>query len=110
MAILDRANFKADKDTQFADNTSQAIKAANDRSVFENSSDSNVSKLDDPYTRNTGATGGIVDVYTITLADYPTSYTNDIFITFQVHVTSTSTTPTVNVNGIGAKTIKKSDG
>jgi hypothetical protein len=64
------------------------------------------------YTRNPGyATNtGAVNVYVVTLTPVPTAYVAGMRVCAQITVTNTSTSPTLNVNGLGAKTIRKSAG
>jgi hypothetical protein len=51
-------------------------------------------------------TGGTGAAYTLTLPDAPTAYTSSMLFLVRFHTVSTSTTATLNVNGLGAKTLK----
>ena len=51
------------------------------------------------------ATGGVADVYTLTLTPTLTSYTDGLIVVFKAHATNTGAT-TLNVDSLGAKTIK----
>jgi hypothetical protein len=53
-------------------------------------------------------TGGSADAYTVTLSPAISSYstTADLSFMAKIHTANLTTTPTVNVNGLGAKTIK----
>lgn len=54
-------------------------------------------------------TGGSADVITVTLRDGATAYINGMHWAAVMTSTNTTTTPTMNVNAIGAKTIQKYD-
>lgn len=54
------------------------------------------------------ATG--TNTYAVTMSIVPTSYVSGMQVYFKVSNTSTVTNPTLNVNGLGAKTIKQYDG
>jgi len=111
MANQTRTGFKAFKNTQLADNTVQAINELVSRNVAENLADSAVFRKTDKFTRNGGTTSGSTTAYTLEITnDYPAVYTTDIFITFKINAPNTGSAPTLNVNTIGAKTIKKQDG
>lgn len=53
-----------------------------------------------------GADAGGTDAYAITLSPAPTSYTNGMVVYFKANTANTGTA-TINVNGLGAKTIVK---
>ena len=55
-------------------------------------------------------TGGTGAAYTLTLADAPTAYTTSMLFLVKFNTESTSTTATINVNSLGAKTLKTWDG
>ncbi len=55
------------------------------------------------------AGGGSANTQTVTLDPVPAAYTTGLLVIFKAAATNTSTT-TLNVNGLGAKTIKKIDG
>ena len=50
------------------------------------------------------------DTYTATLAPAPDAYTNDFLYCVNIGNANTSTTPTLNLNSLGAKTITGADG
>ena len=52
---------------------------------------------------------GTANVYTVTLNPAPTSYTEGLALAIKINVDNTGAS-TINVNGLGAKTIKKSNG
>lgn len=52
-------------------------------------------------------TGGVADAYTVTLNPAPAAYYEGMRILVKFHVTNTTTNPTINVNGLGARTIYK---
>lgn len=53
--------------------------------------------------------GGSADAQTLALDAQITSYANGMLVKFRAGFTSTTTTPTLNINSIGAKTLKKFD-
>jgi len=53
---------------------------------------------------------GTVNAYAIALPYAPASYTDGLYISFRVLNTNTITTPTINVNGLGVKSIRKANG
>jgi hypothetical protein len=55
------------------------------------------------------ATSG-TDTYTATLAPAPAAYTSGMMVILRFGNANTSTTPTINLNSLGAKTIVESDG
>lgn len=54
----------------------------------------------------TGVDGGAADVYTLTPAHAVVTYTAKMLIEFTPAATNLTTTPTLNISGLGAKTIK----
>lgn len=67
------------------------------------------------YTRNPGYAVAVMptqDNYTITLSVVPTAYTDGMRVAFQIPANgaNTTTTPTLNINNLGAKTIRKNNG
>ena len=54
--------------------------------------------------------GGTADAMTLTYTTAPAAYVAGMEFTFITVGTNTTTTPSVNVNGLGAKTIKRIDG
>lgn len=58
-----------------------------------------------PYAEATGTT----NIYSVTLSPAPTSLVNGLALAVKIPVDSTSAS-TLNVNGLGAKTIKKANG
>lgn len=54
----------------------------------------------------TGVDGGVADVYTLTPATALPSYTSKTLIEFTPVANNLTTTPTLNISGLGAKTIK----
>jgi len=56
------------------------------------------------------AAGGTADAITLTLSPAITAYAEGQLFGFRATATNTSTTPTLNVNGVGAKTIVQQDG
>lgn len=55
-------------------------------------------------------TGGVADTYTLTPAPAVTSYTGGQRWLIKMSAANATTTPTINVSGLGAKTIVNSDG
>jgi len=111
MASQTRPDNKAFDDNQLQDNTSELQTPAVLRAVRDNARDSAVFGKTDSFTRNGGDTGGTTTAYTLTLSDfYPAANTANIFVTFRINATNTGSAPTLNINGIGAVTMKKGDG
>lgn len=54
--------------------------------------------------------GGIADVYTATLSPTATAYTLGMEVRFKVVQENLTTTPTLDIDGVGAKTIVRADG
>lgn len=54
-----------------------------------------------------GTATGLVNVMAATIAPAITAYTAGAFYLVQANITNTTTTPTLNLNGLGAKTIVK---
>lgn len=54
-----------------------------------------------------GTAGGTADALTLTLSPVPSAYVAGQRFSFKASADNTSTTPTLNVNSLGAKTIKK---
>ncbi len=52
------------------------------------------------------STAGTGAAYTLTLADAPTAYTTSLLLVAKFHAVSSSATATINVNALGAKTLK----
>ena len=60
---------------------------------------------------NYAVAGGAVNVYTATIANtHLTSYTDGLSIIVKFGTPNNTTTPTVNLNALGAKTIERADG
>lgn len=57
-----------------------------------------------------GTSTGAANVYAATLSPAISSYVDGMMLTFLSHQANTSTTPTLNVNSVGAKTITKTSG
>ena len=55
-------------------------------------------------------TGGSSTVYTLALSPTITQYAEGMDLRAHIHTANTSTTPTINVDGLGAKTIKRLGG
>lgn len=53
---------------------------------------------------------GSANVVAAALSPAPTAYTDGMMVLINIGTTSTTTTPTLNLNGLGAKTIVNSDG
>ena len=58
----------------------------------------------------TGTDGGAADAYTLTPTTALAAYVNRMVALFIPAATNTTTTPTLNISGLGAKTIKRFDG
>lgn len=54
---------------------------------------------------NFAPTAGPADAYTLTLSPAPASYTDGMLLSFTANASNTTATPTINVNGLGAKTM-----
>lgn len=105
MANFNRADLKTETGSLIPDNTNDAITPALDREDRENHADSLVSRLDDPYFKFLGTTGGTSTALTLTSAtDYPQSYDPEMPIIFRMGTTS-GASPTLNINAIGAVNI-----
>lgn len=61
-------------------------------------------------THPTVTSGGAADVQTLTYSNAPPAYVTGMQFTFIAGFTNTTTTPTLNVNALGAKTIVRADG
>ena len=59
---------------------------------------------------NFAATAGSADAYTVTLSPVPAAYTDGMPISFLASFSNTTDSPTINVNGLGPKTIVTSAG
>jgi hypothetical protein len=57
-----------------------------------------------------GTTGGSATAYTLTMSPTITAYVSGMIITFVVHASNTGTTPTLNIDSVGAKTITRAVG
>lgn len=57
-----------------------------------------------------GTSGGSATAQTITLTPAPSAYTTGMMVSFIAGYTNTTSNPTLNVNSLGAKTIKKLGG
>lgn len=57
-----------------------------------------------------GITAGTGAAYTVTLSPAPSSLAAGLRITVKFHAANTTTTPTINVNGLGVKTIVRPSG
>jgi hypothetical protein len=103
MANFNRSNLKIQTGNNIPNNTSEAITPAIDRGDRDNYADSLVSRLDDPYSKYLGTTGGISTALTLTSSlDYSsTAYDGNMVVFFQMNVAS-GASPTVNINAIGA--------
>jgi len=56
-----------------------------------------------------GTTGGAGDAYTLSVTDAPSSYLDWELVIVKWNVTNTVTAPTLDINGLGTKTIVRSD-
>lgn len=61
-------------------------------------------------TNSYAVSGGAADVQTLTLSPAITAYSEGMLVGFRAGFTNTTSTPTLNVNGVGAKTIVMQDG
>jgi hypothetical protein len=84
-------------------NANEEVSAADVVIQLDNIADSTVNRLDDPYGKFGGTTGGSSTAYTLTINDdySGTAYNSGQFILMKVHVDS-GTNPTLNINSIGA--------
>lgn len=64
-------------------------------------------KVDQNGTPIYAADTGAADAYVITLSPAPSTYTTGMVVRFKASAANATTTPTINVNGLGAKTIVK---
>jgi hypothetical protein len=73
-----------------------------------------LTSINDALPRNVlqyfGIAGGTADALTVTLAPIPPALTDGLEIHVRATAANTTTTPTLNVNGLGAKTITKQGG
>ena len=112
MSTQGRSTYQATLDTAsyFQDNTSELITEAKLRDSLTNLSDSTLFKKDDPFLRIVTATTGTEPAYVITLTNlYSGSYSQLMPILFNAHATNTGAA-TINVNSLGAKSLKRPDG
>jgi hypothetical protein len=112
MSNQGRSTYQATLDTAsyFQDNTSELITEAKLRDSLTNLSDSTLFKKDDPFLRIVTATTGTEPAYVITLTNlYSGSYSQLMPILFNAHATNTGAA-TINVNSLGAKSLKRPDG
>jgi hypothetical protein len=112
MSNQGRSTYQATLDTAsyFQDNTSELITEAKLRDSLTNLSDSTLFKKDDPFLRIVTATTGTEPAYVITLTNlYSGSYSQLMPILFNAHATNTGAS-TINVNSLGAKSLKRPDG
>lgn len=112
MSTQGRSTYQATLDTAsyFQDNTSELITEAKIRGSLTNLSDSTLFKKDDPFLRIVTATTGTEPAYVITLTNlYSGSYSQLMPILFNAHATNTGAA-TINVNSLGAKSLKRPDG
>jgi hypothetical protein len=61
-------------------------------------------------TFQTATAGGTADAITVTLAPIPPALLDGFIIWMKATADNTSTTPTLDINGLGAKTVVKNDG
>lgn len=106
MANYNRSDLKVQTGNLIPDNTNESITPALDRDDRGNHADSLVSRLDDPYFKILGQTGGISTALTLTASnDYPSAaYDANMGFIFQMSVDS-GASPTLNINSIGALNI-----
>lgn len=64
----------------------------------------------DALTEYGGTSSGAANVYTVSLAPAPYALLDGMKVRFRAHQTNTSTTPTLNPNGLGAITMKDPGG
>lgn len=57
-----------------------------------------------------GTSSGAANIYAVTLSPAVTAYAGGLMCWFTAHQNNTSTTPTLNINTVGAKTIHKMSG
>jgi hypothetical protein len=88
-----------EKDALVGDNTDVAVGSAN-KFVTQTGLQHGAEK----YVLSASASS---TAYTATLSPAPTSYTNGMEVLVKIDVANTTSTPTLNVNGLGAKTIVK---
>ena len=56
-----------------------------------------------------GTSGGSANAHTLTLSPAITAYTAGMVVRFIAGFTNTTTTPTININSVGANTMKRDD-
>lgn len=94
-----RVSTQGENDAQVGNNTDIAVGTSN-KFVTQTGTQHNAEKY--------AADGsGSSTAYTATLSPVPTSYTNGMIVYVKIGIANTTTTPTLNVNGLGAKTIVK---
>lgn len=64
----------------------------------------------DNVHRYAGTSSGAANVFAVSLSPAISAYTPGLMVFFMAHQGSTSTTPTLNINSVGAKTITKMSG
>jgi hypothetical protein len=103
MANFNRSDLKTQTGNLIPDNTNESITPALDRQDRENHADSLVSRLDDPYFKILGTTGGSSTVLTLSsLKDYPSdAYNANIGFIFKMN-TNSGASPTISINGLTA--------
>lgn len=106
MANEKRTVFQGGLPVTIDDNTTKNISPADVRGEFTDLSDSSVSRLDDPYFKFLGTSGGTsVNITLTNVSDYPSDvYSTGMPFVFKITTTS-GASPTLNINGLGAKNI-----
>jgi hypothetical protein len=109
---LGAKTIKKDLNSDLSDNdilASQIVEVVYDGTNFQMLSQTSglARKVDvQSNSYNYAADGAVTDAYTITLSPAPTAYTAGMVITFKANTANTGAA-TLNVNSLGAKTIKK---
>jgi len=98
-----------DNDTRVPTTNQTAALAGNNTDVAVGSGNKVVTQTGLQHGAEKYATisSGSTTAYVVTLSPAPTSYTNGMEVIAKIDVANTTTTPTVNVNGLGAKTVVK---
>ncbi|MBH0166282.1 hypothetical protein IHV12_15270 [Fictibacillus sp. 7GRE50] len=94
------SQFQAEWDAFMADIQSEGFASASDFAAHEADLASHV-----PY----GVTTGTSNTYAVTLSSAPTAYVEGMAVSVKINVNA-SAASTLNVNGLGAKGVKKSNG
>lgn len=109
MSVLTDADLTTKIDSEYANNTTEAITPLTHRTVHGDMKDSKINKKAGVYFRGPVLATGSANTYSISISDlYPSSYTQSIPILIQINLTNTGAS-TLNINGLGVLDWKNSN-